>query len=107
MSRKQCAKCPWKVDVDPFDIPDGYSPEKHAALAETIAEPASINIGTMRIFACHESKPGSEIPCAGWIANQLGPGNNIGLRLAAMRGAIDPDVELDGDQHKCFEDTLP
>lgn len=32
-ARTQCAKCPWKVTTDPFDIPDGYCPTKHAALA--------------------------------------------------------------------------
>lgn len=38
---------------------------------------------------------------------ELGPGNNIALRLAASAGRIDYDFELDGEQHERFEDTLP
>lgn len=26
---KQCQNCPWKVDVDPYEIPNGYDVEKH------------------------------------------------------------------------------
>ncbi|MBV8720990.1 MAG: hypothetical protein JO277_02500 [Candidatus Eremiobacteraeota bacterium] len=51
--------------------------------------------------------PGKELPCVGWLAHQLGPGNNIALR---MRAIADPRLyafELDGEQHTRFEDTLP
>ena len=103
--RKQCNKCPWRVDVDPHEIPNGYSEEKHAALECTIAR--GLNLGGMiRAMACHESKPGKEFECVGWLANQLGPGNNIGLRLAVIVGKIDADFELVGEQHERFEDTL-
>jgi hypothetical protein len=43
----------------------------------------------------------------GWLAHQLGPGNNIALRLAVMAGRIDGNVETVGPQHERFEDTLP
>lgn len=106
--RKQCAKCPWRVDVDPHDIPNGYCEVKHAALKDTIASPGSLRLGgAVRMMACHESKPRKEIPCAGWLANQLGPGNNIALRIMAMSGRLDANVELVGEQHERFEDTLP
>jgi hypothetical protein len=106
--RKQCAKCPWKIACDPHTIPDGYTEELHENLRDTIAEPAALNLGgTLRLMSCHESTPSEEIPCVGWLVNQLGPGNNIGLRLAAMSGRVDTDVELVGEQHECFEDTLP
>jgi hypothetical protein len=105
--RIQCAKCPWRKDVDPFDIPDGYCPTKHANLKDTIAEPGALNFGTLRIMACHESKPRREIPCVGWLANQLGPGNNLGLRIAVSAGRIDANFRLVGEQHERFEDTLP
>ncbi len=98
---------PWRKDVDPHDIPDGYSPDLHAALADTIAEPGTVNLATLRIMACHESKPRREIPCVGWLANQLGPGNNIGLRYAVARGRLAADFTLVGEQHVTFEDTLP
>ena len=108
MSRKQCEKCPWRVDVDPHDIPNGYCVTKHTGLANTIAEPGALRIGgELRIMACHESKPGKELPCAGWLAQQLGPGNNIMLRLAVAKGRIDADIELVGEQHQTLADTLP
>lgn len=102
--RKQCAKCPWKVGTNPHDIPNGYDVEKHQALARTIADgfhhdgPA---------FGCHEYDSDQKVPCIGWLHNQLGPGNNIGLRLAVSAGKIDGRYELDGPQHQTFQDTLP
>src|SRR5688500_15792622 len=107
MARKQCKKCPWRVDVDPHDIPNGYCERKHAELESTIATPAVYSAGQLRLMACHETAVGREKPCVGWLANQLGPGNNIGLRLAVMRGRIDAYFELVGEQHKTLEDTLP
>lgn len=107
--RKQCAKCPWRVGVDPHDIPNGYCETKHAALKDTIARPGdAIRLGgALRVMACHETQPGKELACAGWLANQLGPGNNIGLRLAVMSGRVNADFDLVGEQHERFEDTLP
>ena len=107
--RKQCAKCPWKVGVDPHDIPNGYCEGKHAALDSTIAAPASLaGLGAdLHMMACHETPEGVELPCVGWLHNQLGVGNNISLRLAAMSGQIDANVETVGEQHEQFEDTLP
>ncbi len=107
--RKQCSKCPWRVDVDPNDIPDGYCVKKHRRLDSTIAKEGQLNITLARlhIMACHETKLGKELPCVGWLAHQLGPGNNIGLRLAVRSGRISADFELVGEQHERFEDTLP
>ncbi len=102
--RKQCKACPWKTSTNPHDIPNGYCETKHRKLKETIAEPETINLGTLRIMACHETH---ELACVGWVANQLGPGNNIGLRLACMRDRKLADVETVGPQHETFEDTLP
>lgn len=107
--RRQCAKCPWKTTTDPREIPGGYSPDAHASLVDTIAQPASLRgaLGPLRIMACHETPVGEELACVGWLANQLGRGNNIGLRLAAMSGAIDTNVETVGPQHEHFVATLP
>lgn len=107
MTRRQCAKCPWKTSTDPHEIPNGYDVKKHEALDSTISSGIASLGSKMRIFACHESKPGSELPCVGWLHNQLGEGNNIGLRLAVSRGQISADVEIVGEQHERFEDTLP
>jgi hypothetical protein len=107
--RRQCAKCPWKRGVDPNDIPGGYSRDLHAALKSTIAEPggAASLLGGAKKMACHETGIGSELPCVGWLAHQVGPGNNLGLRLAVVTGRIDGNVETVGPQHARFEDTLP
>jgi hypothetical protein len=104
----QCRSCPWRVDCDPLtDIPNGYSVELHESLRETIAEPGAVCLtGLKRIMACHYSKVGEEIPCAGWMHHQLGDGNNIWLRIEVMRKRM-PMPEVIGEQHKRFEDTLP
>lgn len=102
---KQCKKCPWRVDVDPHDIPDGYCETAHAALESTIARGFNFGDG-LRMMACHESPVGKESPCAGWMHNQLGEGNNIGLRMWAING-LKSKVEVVGQQHRRFEDTLP
>lgn len=103
--RRQCAKCPWKKGSDPYEIPRGYSVEKHCALSRTIAEPGSIATlaGPLRIMSCHDTH---DLPCVGWLAHQLGPGNNIALRLSALDGRYG-EFETVGEQHERFEDTLP
>jgi hypothetical protein len=106
--RKQCAKCPWKVGVNPDDIPNGYDRAKHAALKETIAEPGALRVGgSLRAMACHETPVGAEVPCVGWLVHQIGEGQNLGLRLQIITGKIDGNVETVGEQHSRFEDTLP
>jgi hypothetical protein len=106
--RKQCAKCPWKKGTDPHDIPNGYCETKHEGLRDTIANPGFASFGgSLRMMACHETKPGKELACVGWLAHQLGPGNNIGLRLRALQDPSLGRFQLDGEQHETFEDTLP
>lgn len=99
----QCSKCPWWVEVDPYDIPNGYDPIKHAELAVTIAEPGSL-MDSGRAMQCHEL---DEAQCVGWLVNQLGPGNNIPLRIRMMSCENAKKIRLRGEQHETFEDTLP
>ena len=103
---RQCDKCPWKVSTDPHDIPYGYSEAQHRALTSTIAAPGAI-FDNANAMACHEHNPGEEAHCVGWLMNQLGPGNNIPLRLAAMDCENISHVQLDGPQHETLEDTFP
>jgi hypothetical protein len=102
---KQCKKCPWLVSTNPHEIPNGYCESRHRQLRKTIAQPDSYDFSVLRVMACHESQPGSEYPCVGWLHHQLGPGNNIALRLAMMGNKT--GLELLGPQHETFEDTLP
>ena len=103
---KQCAKCPWRKDVNPRDIPDGYSEEKHRGLSTTIADPGSIvSLGKpILAMACHET---ADSHCLGWLANQAGPGNNIPLRMSLADCDNVGKVRLVGDQWDTFEETLP
>lgn len=106
---RQCPKCPWKQSTNPRDIPHGYSEELHNQLASTIAIPGALlrPDEPMRLMASHEHPIGEEAICVGWLMNQLGPGNNIGLRLSMRSCENLGDVKLDGPQHSKFEDTLP
>ena len=105
---RQCATCPWKVATVPDrDIPNGYSVELHESLRCTISSGLDSLFRTCRTaMACHYSKLGEEFACAGWLYNQLGTGNNIGVRLAVATGRM-PVPEVEGEQHESFEATLP
>ena len=107
-TRKQCEKCPWRVDVDPNEIPNGYCSTKHEALLSAIAEPGSLaDVRGLRVMACHETPVGGELACVGWLVHQLGVGNSLGLRLAAISGWLDANVETVGEQHPNLGATLP
>lgn len=105
----QCAKCPWKVDTNPYQIPDGYCEIKHKNLDSTIAKENDFGFlgGSLSIMACHHSKEEDMQHCVGWVNNQLGVGNNIGLRIQMMRCENIRDLKVVGEQHERFEDTLP
>lgn len=95
----QCAACPWKVATNPHtDIPNGYDAAKHARLIVCTAGIEGLN-QPIRAMACHESKTGKESACVGWLVNQLGPGNNIALRLHALDGRFDK-LKVIGEQHE-------
>lgn len=99
----QCNKCPWRKDVDPYDIPNGYDVEKHRALKTTIAGEGHM-FAQRPAMACHETH---DSHCIGWLINQIGPGNNIALRITMMSCENAKAIKLLGEQHSTFEDTLP
>lgn len=103
---KQCAKCPWKKSTNPHDIPNGYTEELHAALRKTIAEPGRV-YEHIHSMACHESPIGKEAFCVGWLHHQLGPGNNIPLRIKMLSCVNARAIAVKGAQHQSFEETLP
>ncbi len=55
-------------------------------------------------MACHEMH---DTPCIGWLAHQLGSGNNIPLRIQMISCGNAKKIRLRGEQHETFEDTLP
>lgn len=104
---KQCANCPWKVDADLSTIP-GYVTEHHERLENTIADGYSGILGNdSHVMACHHSTEGNDEYCIGWLVNQLGPGNNIGMRFKMIHCENAADIEVFGQQYQAFEDTLP
>ncbi len=112
----QCGKCPWRKDVNPRDIPNGYCVQKHKDLEETIATPPCSTEDTikmlgddspLKMMACHESENGHESPCIGWLNHQIGVGNNIKLRLHMLSCSNAHEIVLCGEQHENFEDTVP
>lgn len=103
---RQCGKCPWRVATDPTTIPNGYSEERHRGLAGTIAKEADLAsvYDPLVAMACHETE---DAYCVGWLAHQLGPGNNLALRVRMFSCENARDIQLLGEQHETFEDTLP
>lgn len=101
----QCNKCPWRKDVDPNEIPNGYTKEKHCNLELTIAKEGELNLtGNMHVMACHETH---DAHCIGWVHNQINQGNNIGLRMQILLCENAHKIRLKGEQHYLFEDTIP
>jgi Family of unknown function (DUF6283) len=107
---RQCEKCPWRTATNPHDIPDGYTVERHRDLKQTIAEDPMTSLtaylrgDALRIMACHEAH---ETHCIGWLVHQIGPGNNLGLRISMAFCDNAKAIRLRGPQHETFEATLP
>lgn len=102
---KQCKNCPWKVESDLSKIPN-YQEDLHKGLSSTIADQNSCSLSSTNVMACHHSKEGQEEHCIGWLVNQLGVGNNIGMRLRMSSCENSKDIEVFGEQYQNFEDTI-
>ncbi|WP_063802281.1 DUF6283 family protein [Burkholderia ubonensis] len=102
---KPCPSCPWRKDSTARDIPN-FSME----LAEDLAKcsPNERNIGPelgAKMFACHQSKPGEEFACAGWLAVV---GNcHPDVRLAVFRKELDPAALTPGKDWPELHENYP
>ncbi|BEP46178.1 hypothetical protein GmRootV15_67670 (plasmid) [Variovorax sp. V15] len=86
--RQPCPTCPWRLDQDARSIPN-FSLGLAEALAATC--PDVRNMGPdhgAAMFACHQSRPGAEVHCAGWLAT-VGH-RHPAVRLSVMRDRLDP-----------------
>ena len=103
----QCKSCPWRRGATTDAIP-GYVRQKHEALCDTIAQPGDLRGigGTIRMMACHHSVEGDDHPCVGWVAHQLGEGNNIALRLASLTDTRLQGLRTVGPQRARFDETF-
>ena len=102
---RQCDNCPWLKGSSTQSIPN-YSESQHHNLRDTIATDTRIETGDLRVMSCHKSQEPNNAHCIGWLHNQLGVGNNIGLRLMAMRCQNINEIALAGDQVDLFDDTF-
>ncbi len=95
--RKQCASCPWKRSVDPDRLPGSYGHVDRDAVATHSAEGTRSLRRDTPGMGCHV-KRNAGLPCVGWLVQQLGPGNNIAMRIAVSIGQVDGNVETVGPQ---------
>lgn len=86
--QKPCPACPWRLDATAHDIPN-FDLTMAEDLAATCPDERGMgpDFGAS-IFARHQSKVGSELACAGWLA-QVGH-RHPGVRLAIAFGRLDP-----------------
>jgi hypothetical protein len=98
---KQCENCPWKKSTDISTIPN-YNKEMHKNLSNTIAIDLSIK-NNVRVMSCHKHEAAH---CIGWLVNQIGAGNNIGMRLQLMKCKNAKDIEVYGEQYQTFRETI-
>ena len=109
--KTQCQHCPFIKGSNPYEIPKGYSLERHRGLANTIADPndpsANLALDPLPVMACHETE---QSYCVGWMHNQAGEGNNLRLRIRLSQHRAtgrSTKLTLRGEQHPTFQDTLP
>lgn len=84
---RPCKSCPWQVHARASDIPN-FSIELAEKLAGTCPDARGMgpDFGATH-FACHQSEPGQEFACAGWLAS-VGHAHP-GVRLAIAQGRLD------------------
>lgn len=86
--RRPCPSCPWRVDQDAQVIP-GFVLDLAEDLAGTCASTRpnheSVPLGEP-MFGCHQSRPGEEFVCAGWLAVE-GSGH-LSARFSVMNGTM-------------------
>jgi len=93
--RKPCPSCPWRIDQDAAAIPH-FRLELAEALAATCPDSRGMgpDFGAAQ-FACHQSRPGEEIVCTGWLATQGAA--HPGVRLNVALGAAPVDALSPGE----------
>lgn len=83
---RPCRACPWRRDARPEDIPN-LSVELAEGLDATCQRGSYGPEFNDPMFGCHESTPGNEIACAGWLAVEGSAHPNV--RLMIVSGRLD------------------
>ncbi|WP_369679365.1 DUF6283 family protein [Burkholderia ubonensis] len=99
---KPCPSCPWRLNATAGDIPNF-----DLTLAENLAATCPDRRGMgpdfgASVFACHQSREGSEFACAGWLA-KVGH-RHPSVRLAIMTGRLDPAALAPGNDWPALHD---
>lgn len=100
----QCKTCPWRVEASLEDIPR-YSRAQLEDLEESCNQ-SGISSLSSHAMMCHHAKSNEFRPCLGWLVYAIGPGQNFGARMIANNIKNLGDVQLLGEQHETFQDTL-
>jgi len=97
-----CATCPWRVDQHADAIPN-FDLE----LAENLIGTTSDQLGAP-LFACHQSRPGREVVCRGWLVAY--GWDNIAVRLKLINGSLTPEDLTAGEDwpelHSTFGEVI-
>lgn len=99
--RRPCPSCPWRRDQDAQAIP-GFRLELAEALAATSPDDRGFgpDLGAP-MFACHQSRDGDEVVCAGWLA--VHGAAHPSVRLAVLRGDLVPEQLAPGEGWPALE----
>ena len=100
--KKQCPNCPWKVSTTA--IPGGSCPNKDEKLDGFRQSGQSFG-GSLQMMQCHDTQDDEPKACTGWVIHELGPGNNMGLRLKALAGGFE-DLETVGPQRRSIHGVV-
>ncbi len=106
--RKPCPSCPWRVDQRASDIPN-FSIDLAENLAGTCPDERvhGPDFGAAQ-FACHQSRDGAEVVCAGWLA--VAGHAHPAVRLSVMLGDTPHEALTPGgdwsELHESFADVI-
>jgi hypothetical protein len=104
LRRKPCPGCPWWRHTHAQDIP-GFELELAEQLAGTCEGKPQFD---EPMFACHQSMPGQEVVCSGWLA--VYGNDSVPARLARAQGRL-PHEPFEPDPawpalHPSYEDMM-
>lgn len=103
--RQPCPGCPWRRDAHAEEIPN-FSLKLAEGLAATSPDEQGMGPDSFAPqFACHQSKDGEEIVCAGWLA-AVGEAHPM-VRMAVLRGDL-PEGALDHkpELHETYQEVI-
>jgi hypothetical protein len=78
--------CPFRVDAEPGE----FTHERFEKLADTAGGPGAEVPADGPWFACHHTRDGAPVACAGWLA--VCGVDHIGVRLSVSAGVIAPEA---------------